>query len=103
MIDKQEMLLSGKYIIVNEKNLKQIITYLFSLGYIWRNTIYVKSAIHWAKDYMMNREILYITIDKNMINFEHYEFLFEEYIFKNYKFVDINILLREYKLKRILK
>jgi len=91
------MKLTYKYIKINANNAECVIKILYSKGYKWTAVHYdINEAIDFNNEHIYN----YVVIFNNM-NFtfaychDGYEDFFGE--------IDVNILLRETKLKRILK
>jgi len=93
------MNLDGKYIEINRNNTAPIINYLYKNGYCW-----VGSSIH-EPNYVSNLIIIYLRKNKPGLKIEFRKKVF----YFNYNNplstieLDANILLREEKLKRILK
>jgi len=90
------MNLKGKYIEINENNVEYIINLLYSKGYSWREFDIEKILIH-IKCYMGINGYLYIKF------LSQKSFIVSSWVSINYIKYDINHILREYKLKRILK
>jgi len=88
------MNLEGKYIIIDKKNYKQVIPFLYREGFSNFDKFYVESVTK----YLNNNNILYVRMSGNNI----YSY-FNKVSIENYDFVDINKYLREEKLKHILK
>jgi len=92
-----EMNLAGKYIIANENNAKDIILLLYRKGYSFICGYELTFALDQYKLYFNYKTELYI------IFFNSLHFTFNSYKEDGYTYFDVNILLRENKLKRILK
>jgi len=91
------MNLEGKYIEINLKNVKQVVTFLYSIGYDWAEN-----------GLSLNVSIIHITSlikEYNAIYFEcinEKEFWIARQKSNKYCFLDIKKLMREDKLKRVL-
>jgi len=93
------MNLNGKYIIVNN-NLKQIVTFLDNNGYEWaKNKFDVYDTYKYIKNvFYENNDVIYIRF---LSNIEYW--ISRDEPGKDYEYMNIKSLSREYKLKRILK
>ena len=89
------MNLEGKYIEINENNVKQIITFLYSKGYTWDRGERLKSTLTTYNICFNDHKYIKFISDK--------EFLFSDYPSNYYNCININKYFREEKLKRILK
>jgi len=92
------MNLEGKYIEINKNNVETIITFLYSKGYEWTRQKYkLDVAIYDISDEIhKNCTKLYLIILKDWFYYAYNKPKKETYI-------DYYILIREEKLKRILK
>jgi len=92
------MNLTGKYIEIDKNNAKYIITLLYSKNFSWTlsgNLVDTLNSYH---------SFININNKKSYINFiSSNTFIFLLYKPLGCNYFDINKLLREYKLKRILK
>ena len=89
------MLLDGKYIVIEKNKLKQTIGYLYSIGYSFeyrKLDEILKDLSQYKKVYITTFFDKYLVWSKDLNNVI---FCREE--------ININILIRESKLKRILK
>jgi len=94
------MNLACKYIEINRNNSKDIITLLYKKGYSWLSGYDLGLTLHQYKMYINDDGKTYISF------YNPKSFCFNKYIDsveEEYTFFDINILMREDKLKRILK
>jgi len=91
------MNLNGKYIEINKNNAEYIIKFLYSNGHEWTIGTNLIDTLNNYKEFIDVNKVSYIRIDYN------------QFIFLNYKpddrytYFNINKLIREKKLKRILK
>jgi len=93
------MNLNGYYIEINRNNVESIIKILYGKGYFW-------SVLKHDLNETLFRYSSHINLYKksHIIFYDTNVFYFETIIVEEkYKFFDINKLIREYKLKRILK
>jgi len=92
------MNLAGKYIIFNKNNTETIVKFLYSKGYSWASTI--------GHDLEQTLEVFKMTMDncyeEKYIQFKNNLFYFNNQI-PPLKYINIKLLIREDKLKRILK
>jgi len=93
------MNLEGKYTIIDLNNINTVIAFLYREGYNWANNdINLNDTIRELKEIIeKSNEIIYIKLRSNK------KFWFTIDIPQKLTYFDINKLLREYKLKRILK
>ena len=92
-------MLEGKYIKIEEKDIKRIITFLYNNQYYWGNTpednleYTIKASHSWIGD------------DNHLyISFNEKKYFFHKRLpSDSSKYVNIYLIMREYKLKRVLK
>ena len=91
----------GKYIETNENNVEYIINLLYDEGYVWSNNPSHRSyTLSKCKAYINSNRLIYIIFKSDCFYF------FEHRNMDNlnvYTYININVYLREQKLKRILK
>jgi len=94
------MNLHGKYIEIDRNNIEYVITLLYSIGYEWTIGKCLNHTLDGYKNFTNETGKSYIRIH---INDDQFIFLHHIPDDNIYTYFNINILLREYKLKRILK
>ena len=98
------MNLIGKYIEINIINFKSVLNYLHNENYIWGDNYvyYSKESIDEITKYVKNNTK---HNKKTLIKFKETSFLFSSNVrdIEDFEYLNINIFLREEKLKRILK
>jgi len=94
------MNLDGKCILIDKDNAKSVITFLYDIGYKWNivsepdvEYTIIQVIEHFLDNF--HKDFLYIQIKDKLFNFDTY--------CGSFTFIDIKQIIREYKLKRILK
>jgi len=88
------MILDGKYIMTTKNNYIKVLDFLYSKGYIWINKEYKEQFMR----SLVTHDFMYIySYDNIRIDWNYNEVPYDR------KEININILLREDKLKQILK
>jgi len=100
------MKLEGKYIVIDKNVIDDALRFLYSKGYKWINNYYENENVSKIVMRMCsvcedNGDVLHIRFyNHSSCRFGIYS---ADIVDNSYDFVDINKLLREEKLKRILK
>jgi len=97
------MILDGKYIILRKNQIKPILNYLYSIGYNWPSTLNYNTENYEISNELYHKfeSIAIMSIENKRLQY----FLTSEIHFNvdDRTFLDINKIIREHKLKYILK
>jgi len=95
------MNLDGKYIEINENNIKPILIYLENCGYYWGNKTNPYTIEYILERYYGSENVAIVIQTDNLP--DNKRLFLGAYINHCKKKIDITKLMREVKLKRILK